>query len=127
MKVEDGGGGCLSQESCSFRLRCSNFCQCFCQCGCFAALITFEHHILTFIRSRFIMTSINGSGDVEKDAGNSNYAHLTNETLHNFSWKDVTVSVKDRSTKQPLDILSGVSGLVKAGTLSLHHHEQHSG
>lgn len=52
--------------------------------------------------------------DVEKGAV-GDYAHLTNTAVHSFSWQDVTVSVKDRKTKQPLDILSGVNGIVKAG------------
>lgn len=52
--------------------------------------------------------------DVEKGAA-ADYAHLSNTTVHSFSWQDVTVSVKDRKTKQPLDILSGVSGIVEAG------------
>lgn len=51
--------------------------------------------------------------DVEKSA--MDYAHLTNTTVHSFSWEDVTVSVKDRKTKQPLDILSSVDGIVEAG------------
>lgn len=52
--------------------------------------------------------------DVEKEAG-SNYAHLTNTSIHSFSWENVTVTVKDRQTKQPKDILSSVNGIVKAG------------
>lgn len=51
--------------------------------------------------------------DIEKGA--TDYAHLTNTTVHSFSWENVTVSVKDRKTKQPLDILSGVDGIVEAG------------
>jgi hypothetical protein len=51
--------------------------------------------------------------DVEK--GVTDYAHLTNTTVHSFSWENVTVSVRDRKTKQPLDILSGVNGIVEAG------------
>ena len=51
--------------------------------------------------------------DVEKGA--TDYAHLTNTTVHSFSWEDVVVTVKDRKTKQPLDILAGVNGIVEAG------------
>lgn len=54
--------------------------------------------------------------DVEKGA--MDYAHLTNTTVHSFSWENVTVSVKDRKTKQPLDILSGVDGIIEAGMYS---------
>lgn len=52
--------------------------------------------------------------DIEKDAG-SDYAHLTNTAVQSFVWEDVTVTVKDRQTKKPKDILSGVNGIVKAG------------
>ena len=51
--------------------------------------------------------------DVEKGA--TDYAHLANTTVHSFSWEDVVVTVKDRKTKQPLDILAGVNGIVEAG------------
>lgn len=51
--------------------------------------------------------------DIEKDAGG--YPHLTNATIRSFSWDGVTVTVKDRQTKQSKEILSDVSGIVKAG------------
>jgi hypothetical protein len=71
-----------------------------------------------------IMSTSNPSiEDVEKGA--TDYAHLTNTTVHNFSWEDVTVSVKDRKTKQPLDILSGVDGIVEAGTYAQAPFEWH--
>lgn len=63
------------------------------------------------------MSVSNHSADVEKDAAGQDYAHLTNETVHSFSWTDVTVTVKDRATKQPLEILSGVNGVVEAGEM----------
>lgn len=51
--------------------------------------------------------------DVEKDAGG--YAHLSNTTIRSFSWEGVTVTVRDRHTKQLKTILSDVSGVVKSG------------
>jgi hypothetical protein len=51
--------------------------------------------------------------DVEK--GVADYAHLTNTSVHSFSWENVAVTVKDRKTKQPLEILSGINGVVEAG------------
>ncbi|KAF2269694.1 ATP-binding cassette transporter-like protein [Lojkania enalia] len=54
--------------------------------------------------------------DVEKDAGHD-YAHLTNDSVRSFSWHDVTVTVKDRQTKQPKKLLSSVSGSVQAGEM----------
>jgi hypothetical protein len=62
------------------------------------------------------MASSYHSADVEKAAG-QDFSHLTNETVKSFSWDNVTVTVKDRATKQPLDILSGVNGIVEAGEL----------
>lgn len=54
--------------------------------------------------------------DVEKgsDAG---YAGLANNTVASYSWDNVTVTVKDRQTKSPKQILSSASGIVKAGEL----------
>jgi ABC-type multidrug transport system ATPase subunit len=62
------------------------------------------------------MSTSNPSIDVEKGSS-TDYAHLTNTSVHSFSWKDVTVTVKDRKTKQPLEILSGVDGIVEAGEM----------
>ena len=58
--------------------------------------------------------SIPGSLDVEKAA--SDYAPLTNHSVQTFSWEKVTVTVKDRHTKQPLELLSNVKGTINAGT-----------
>ena len=58
--------------------------------------------------------SIPNSLDVEKTA--SDYAPLTNHSVQSFSWEKVTVTVKDRHTKQPLELLSDVKGIINAGT-----------
>ncbi|XPS99179.1 hypothetical protein M3J09_008359 [Ascochyta lentis] len=54
--------------------------------------------------------------DVEKGAA-ADYAHLTNTSVHSFSWENVTVTVKDRKTKQSLEILSSINGVVEAGDM----------
>jgi uncharacterized membrane protein len=51
--------------------------------------------------------------DVEKIGLDS--ALLTNHLVQSFSWENVTVTVKDRRTKQALELLSNVRGIVKAG------------
>lgn len=61
------------------------------------------------------MLSSNQSVDVEKDAVGGDYTHLTNRTVRNFSWSNVTVTVKDRATKQPLHLLEDITGIVEAG------------
>ena len=53
---------------------------------------------------------------MEKNAG-SDHVHLLNAAIQSFSWEDVTVTVKDRATKLPKEILSGVNGIVKAGEM----------
>jgi phage-related minor tail protein len=63
------------------------------------------------------MSASNHSADVEKEAAGQDHAHLMNETVQSFAWKDVTVTVKDRATKEPLDILSNISGVVEAGEM----------
>lgn len=40
---------------------------------------------------------------------------LKNDTVRTFAWQGVTVTVKDRGTKQPKAILSNIDGYVEAG------------
>ena len=47
---------------------------------------------------------------------------LYNSTIKEFSWSRVTVAVKDRTTKQPKQLLDNVDGHVKAGRLPSCHH-----
>ncbi|KAI7375759.1 hypothetical protein KC332_g18537, partial [Hortaea werneckii] len=54
--------------------------------------------------------------DIEKMIG-GDYAQLTNTNIRSFGWKGVTVTVKDRQTQQPKNILSDISGIVKSGEL----------
>jgi len=61
------------------------------------------------------MSISNKSHDIEKDTTGSDFAHLTNHVVQSFSWQHVIVTVKDRTSKQPIDILSSVSGIVEAG------------
>lgn len=45
---------------------------------------------------------------------------LRNTTVRNISWSGVTVTVKDRETKQPKVIVDNVEGYVEAGEHSLY-------
>lgn len=56
--------------------------------------------------------------DIEKQAVAE--AHLKNTTIHNVSWRGVTVTVKDRVTKQSRAIVDNVEGIVEAGKLLSH-------
>src|SRR5271170_2375389 len=53
----------------------------------------------------------------EKDLEASFNSHLTNDTVFNFSWRDIVVVVKDRRSKQPLSILSSSFGHIQAGQI----------
>ncbi|KAH9219946.1 P-loop containing nucleoside triphosphate hydrolase protein [Leptodontidium sp. 2 PMI_412] len=53
--------------------------------------------------------------DIEQKAGDD--AHLLNNTVRNFIWQDVTVTVKDNKTGKPKAILDNVEGIVKAGEI----------
>lgn len=44
--------------------------------------------------------------------------HLQNTTVQNISWHGVSVTVKDRETKQPKVIVDNVEGYVEAGESS---------
>lgn len=58
------------------------------------------------------MSGFNASSEVEKGTG---YSQLVNNTVQSYSWSNVTVTVKNSKSREPLDILSGVSGIVQAG------------
>ncbi|KAK0622985.1 P-loop containing nucleoside triphosphate hydrolase protein [Immersiella caudata] len=53
--------------------------------------------------------------DVERHAVAE--AHLKNTTIRHIAWKGVTVTVKDRETKLPKEILENVEGIVEAGEI----------
>lgn len=62
------------------------------------------------------MDRLSGSSpDLEQNAKVSN--HLTNALVDNFSWKNLTVKVKDRATKNEIEILSDSCGFVRAGEM----------
>ncbi|KAI4941752.1 hypothetical protein J4E86_010263 [Alternaria arbusti] len=63
------------------------------------------------------MSSASTAEDVEKAASGTDYAHLTNDEVKSFSWENITVTVKDRTSKQPIDLLSNVSGMIEAGEM----------
>lgn len=44
-------------------------------------------------------------------------AHLQNNTVRNFLWHNVTVTVKDKETGHPKLILDNVDGMVEAGEI----------
>lgn len=51
--------------------------------------------------------------DIERSAAAE--LHLRNTTVRNISWRGVTVTVKDRETKQQKVIVDNVEGYVEAG------------
>jgi ABC-type multidrug transport system ATPase subunit len=51
----------------------------------------------------------------DPEAANHLARHLTNDSVQAFSWRDVSVRVKDRKSKQPLTILSSSYCYVDAG------------
>ena len=55
------------------------------------------------------------TADVEKNAIDD--GSLRNDTVQNFTWQDVTVTIKDRMTKEQKVILAKVDGYVEAGEI----------
>jgi hypothetical protein len=51
--------------------------------------------------------------DVEQKAGDD--TSLKNDTVRSFAWQGITVTIKDRKTKEPKAILANVDGYVEAG------------
>ncbi|KMQ43377.1 P-loop containing nucleoside triphosphate hydrolase [Trichophyton rubrum] len=54
---------------------------------------------------------------LDLEANGDEHPFLMNETVEHFSWKAVTVNVKDRETKQPKAILRDATGYVNKGEL----------
>ncbi|KAJ5777572.1 hypothetical protein N7520_000818 [Penicillium odoratum] len=55
-----------------------------------------------------------GSPDLENDAGRH---FLVNGSVSRFSWSGLNVTVKDRQTKEPRDLIHDISGDVRRGEL----------
>jgi ABC-type multidrug transport system ATPase subunit len=53
--------------------------------------------------------------DVERQTHDTSY--LANEVVKSLSWSDVSVTVRDRDTKKPKQILQHVNGAVEAGEM----------
>ena len=51
----------------------------------------------------------------DPESGFDGDAHLLNTTVRHFSWAGVTVTVKDRVTKELRNIVDDVEGTVEAG------------
>lgn len=54
------------------------------------------------------------SADLEKNEANR---FLMNDIVQDFSWSGLTVTVKDRQTKQARDLINDVSGSIQQGTV----------
>jgi hypothetical protein len=57
--------------------------------------------------------SANMSSDTERQ--NSHEFYMLNDIVHSLSWSNITLTVEDRSTKKSENLVSNVSGRVKAG------------
>lgn len=55
------------------------------------------------------------TGSLTPDLERNENRFLMNNTVHDFSWKDLTVTVKDRRTKQPRNLIDASSGTVQQG------------
>jgi hypothetical protein len=61
-----------------------------------------------------------GPRDLEHNAV---HQFLMNDSVQSFSWNDLTVTVKDRRTKQPRNLIENINGDVQQGALA-HHWSQ---
>ncbi len=52
---------------------------------------------------------------VDPEKGFDGKEHLLNTTVHSLMWTGVTVTVKDRNTKELRNIVDNVEGIVEAG------------
>ena len=64
---------------------------------------------------RGAMASGKGASNIDVENGAVSEAHLLNTTVQSITWRSVTVTVKDRETKQQKIIVDNVEGIVEAG------------
>ncbi|KAK7755365.1 hypothetical protein SLS62_002592 [Diatrype stigma] len=57
------------------------------------------------------------TNDDDPESGFDGKAHLLNTTVHTLAWREVTVTVKDQSTKELRNIVDNVEGIVEAGEI----------
>jgi hypothetical protein len=50
---------------------------------------------------------------------NEDHQFLMNRSVRNFSWKGLTVTVKDRQTKNARDLINDISGDVQQGAIGI--------
>lgn len=69
----------------------------------------------------FVMktTSGNASASASTDLERSDGRFLMNHSVKNFSWSGLTVTVKDRQTKTPRDLICDIGGDVQQGTCEM--------
>ena len=53
--------------------------------------------------------------DAGVDAENAESAVFYNSTISEFSWRDVSLTVKDRKTKKPKPLIQNLNGEVHGG------------
>ncbi|KAG9765708.1 putative ABC transporter, partial [Aureobasidium melanogenum] len=51
----------------------------------------------------------------DTESQNNHKSHVHNGLVHSLSWLNISLTVEDRSTKQPKDLVANVSGRVEAG------------
>ncbi|KAL9088484.1 MAG: hypothetical protein Q9165_006208 [Trypethelium subeluteriae] len=54
---------------------------------------------------------------VDAEKGLASETYLTNDIIQKYAWENVSVTVTDRQTKQPKEILQNINGCVQAGEL----------
>jgi hypothetical protein len=81
---------------------------------CLLSLSLFLHfHILSYFSIMHNQMSANASSDTERQ--NSHEFYMFNDVVHSLSWSNLSLTVEDRSTKKPKDLVSNVSGRINAG------------
>ncbi|KAK6866268.1 hypothetical protein PG995_002796 [Apiospora arundinis] len=65
--------------------------------------------------AKFPTSLLSTSVDLEQGGSTAADAHLLNTTVSSIAWRGVTVTVRDRKTKEPRNLVENVEGYVEAG------------
>lgn len=80
--------------------------------------VEFHRHLSTDLLVFETTSTMNFEKIIEDtEQGQSPNAHLINDVVQIFSWKELDVVVKDRKSKKPLSILANANGIVHAGEM----------
>lgn len=74
-------------------------------------------HLSLSEKSRSFTINMDSERPPDIEGNKTEQIFLLNDTVHSFSWQQLTVTVKDRETRKAKDLICDVNGSLNKGTL----------